>query len=698
MKATFLSLGVLAGACLSGACLPSNSGNDVGSETHFLRGCTADAECGPVLSCLCGLCTRACDDDPCGELSVCMHRGATAAELQCDGAAIPDSMCLVGCGDGVGCGTDEACVDGACVNGSRVFDEDGCVEGAVKACLVEGRPEALICNASGTAFAFGTCRGPDFAPSPCRNERCSACFAGDHKCDGNQVMRCLDDESGWAPDPDADLGALGCEFVAVDLDNAFVPGGEGFFDAAGADWGLLIANPRGAHRDAFVTIQRRDADGVAEVTEDAHGAPVDLGPIAPGERRVVPMPRADVDGTTVGPLAFRITASTPIALEQMNPLAATGMFSTDGSLLYPTSQLGREYYAMTREQTFAELRGFVTVVAIGPGTTHVEVRVSTPTQAGTAYPGREDEVALPALAAGETRAFDLDALDVLNLETNGQGSTDLTGTHIVADQPVAVFGGSEAANAPNTARCVDIDPLSQKGVCAFDHATVCGRTLDCVNAGFNTCCADHLEEQLPPLEAWGADYVVAKTSPRGLEKDVFRILTARDDTHVSVIPPPPGVVGLVLNAGEHVEIESATGLEIHADNDKPILVGQFMAAADAPTPNVGGIAEVGDAGVGDPAFLIATPEARHRKDFVVVTPDGFDQDFVQGIAPIGATIVLDGTVITTGLLPGSGTFGVFRARVAAGLHQVRMDQPGQVILYGFSQFVSYAMSGGMSLR
>ncbi len=77
---------LLAGA----SCGESRAGGD--SETHFLRRC-AD-ECGDGLSCICGICTQACDDDlACSSLAP----GAACLESPGDSCAEARPICEMAC-------------------------------------------------------------------------------------------------------------------------------------------------------------------------------------------------------------------------------------------------------------------------------------------------------------------------------------------------------------------------------------------------------------------------------------------------------------------------------------------------------------------------------------------------------------------------------------------------------------------------
>ena len=538
------------------------------------------------------------------------------------------------------------------------------------------------------------------------------CEPGATKCDGESVvLECSPDGQSWEEhalcNPVAtgkvcaggscvplcalaagELTYLGCEFWPVDLDNAFVPGGRnGFYDAAGEQFAVVVSNPSHFYPAAISVL---DSDGPVP------GLPG--GALSPGELRVYNLPRRDADGTILAPLAYRFVSSIPIAAYQFNPLENVDVFSNDASLLLPTETAGTEYWVMTREQTFGELRSFLTVVAVEEGTTQVTVDVTAKTLAG----GQS----LPALAAGGSLGVEMNQFDVLNIETDEVGG-DLTGSHILATKRVVVFGGSEAANAPNTNHCL-VEPGKMTGVCEWDMAQICGSNEDCTVAGLNTCCADHLEQQLVPVSAWGTVHPIAKTWPRNLEADVYRVLASADGTNVSTVPSQ-GVIP-PLNAGEWVDFESAGAFAILSD--KPILVGQFIASEQAPAPNVNGVPQPGDAGIGDPAFLLVVPAGQFMTDYVFLAPDKYEYDYVTIIAPASASVwfdcpeVLPEEVETLCDPLAAASFEIFegtdwkhaRLEVQDGGHRVHADAPVGVYVYGYDQYVSYGYPAGMKVQ
>ena len=599
-----------------------------------------------------------------------------------------------------------------------------CIPGDVQACVVEGGKEALICNASGTAFLKGLCKGEDGQDSQCIDGDCTACFPGVKVCKGdNYVMKCMADGSGFEEyqNCEEDTGGdvctggecqklcdinvkfnsyIGCDYWGVDLDNAFVPGGRsGYYDAQNAQYAIAVSNPPESPRDAVVEIWRKEGGEVQKVPYDVNGDPLTVEPLKPGELRVYKLPPRNVNGTVQASLAYQVKSSVPIIAYQFNPLTNEEVFSNDASLLLPATLLGRDYVVMTREQTFDSLRCYLTVVAVMPGETQVSIDFTGPTMAGYIYPGQDSEAEIKHFEPGETGYFKLQQYDVLNIETDRPGA-DLTGSVVRSDNRIAVFGGSEASNAPNTARCVDIDPVTKKGVCEYDNSKKCSDLMDCVGAGFNTCCADHIEQQLFPVKVWGTSYVASKTWDRGMESDIWRVMAAKDNTQILLVPPQQGINVPILNKGEYFEFESRKHFEIISTNpEKPILVGQYLAAQDAPEPNVGGMAQAGDAGIGDPAFMLAIPVEQYRTDFVILVPEEYELNYINVVAPTGATVEVDGETVDPSEfeLVGSGTYSVYRTMVQPGTHAITSSEPSGVIVYGYDQYVSYAYTGGLDL-
>jgi hypothetical protein len=224
----------------------------------------------------------------------------------------------------------------------------------------------------------------------------------------------------------------------------------------------------------------------------------------------------------------------------------------------------------------------------------------------------------------------------------------------------------------------------------------CRDNYDCNDARLNTCCADHLEEQLFPVSTWGTHYVASKSFDRGLEEDYWRIMAAEDDTKIETIPPQTVIP--TLNAGEWFEFGSRDHFEIISD--KPILVGQFLASEQAPNPNERDFFEEGDAGTGDPSFILAVPTRQFRSDYVFLAPNKYAFDYVSVIAPAAAEVFFDQLPIPVAWEPvGDGaTWKAARFAIGDGVHFIESDLPVSVIVYGYDQYVSYGYPGGLNLE
>ena len=615
-----------------------------------------------------------------------------------------------------------------------------CAPGTVKACVSE--TVASMCNSEGSDWADTTCTNQLGEVTPCFlgaggvGNRCADCQPGSTRCnpDDATIVQTCDQAGTWQTEKtcNAEIGQecfqgtcqkacditikaksyIGCAFWAVDLDNAFVPGGaRGYYDAANAQYAIVVSNPSDKLSSK---VEIHASDGL--VLYDAVGDLLDTSALQPGELRVYNLQPHNINGTGLSALAYKITSSTPITVYQFNPLENVNVFSNDASLLLPDELLGKYYIAMSREQSFSVLRGFVTVVAAAAGSTNVTFTFSATTtktlEGCAAFNGSDCIEKIKVYKAGESAQFTLNQGDTLNIESDAVGS-DLTGTVILADKRIAVFAGSEAANAPNTNHCdvgaCDGSDLAQGkkcGVCQYDQQTPCGKNEHC--SSFITCCADHLEMQMFPVKTWGSHYVAVKLMPRGKESDYWRIMAAEDATKVTTLPPIKDAKGKsvyvpVLNKGEWYEIETTESFEIiakHVDGSPaPVLVGHFMSSQDAPDPNSVG-PQPNDAGTGDPAFLLAIPVEQWREEFVFLTPNKYAKNFISIAAPLAAAdVTIDGAAVPPDQFAKiSKDYKMAQLAVDPGVHRVKSSLAVAVDVYGFDQYVSYGYPAGLDLK
>ena len=463
--------------------------------------------------------------------------------------------------------------------------------------------------------------------------------------DGRCVEACAYAEAADEP--------LGCAYYAADL------------NAENAAWTLIVANPD-QERAAGITI--RNTAGIQTQAD-----------VAAGDQQILALQQANVGGTVLGPLAVELESDLPVSVLQVNPMTTTDLFSADVSQLLPRQRLGLRHRVLSAAQSAAELRGFVTVLATAEGVTRVEVTSTAKTLAGENQ-GTAQQSEIPAMERGERRDFSLSRLELLHLVTAGLGE-DLSGTLVVADKPVAVFSGSEAANVPRTDVCD-----AERGVCAYDGATACSSNAGCFQ--FRTCCADRLEEQVPHVTLWGNDFLATAIRPGSELKDVWRFVASEDGTTVRTSPPQAAAT--VLDAGDWLELESSADFRVHTDG-KPLLVARYL-----PGPQVPGSSTQQDPEPGDPSMTYLAPTTRFRAEHVFAVPPLFATNRLHLIAPAGAAVSLDGAVVAPELFDpiASSGFGVAIVEVDHGYHQVRASRAVGVEAYGLDAYASYAFSTG----
>ena len=595
---------------------------------------------------------------------------------------------------------------------------------------------ANICAADGRHWVQSSCADGE----TCANVKCGThtftdacvpiiCAPGNHRCNPDDNVRIeLCDERGIAwcctgscavPQIDGvcfdgqcvavcaagEKSYLGCDYFAVDLDNAYVPCGTDdngnliHCDAAGSQFAVVLSNPD-TGREAVYQVSNGPPPELS-LAEQCQPPPhvVAAGVLPPKGLAIVELPRRDVNGTVKAQLAYRIASNAPITAYQFNPLENVDVFSNDASLLLPTNTAGTQYYVMTREQTFDDLKGYLTVVGIDNEVANVSVFPTARTLSG---PG------IPALDPGDLFHTTLHRFEVLNIETNRIGD-DLTGSLVLSDIPVVVFGGSEAANTPNTSRC-NLDSFK----CEWDGETdceckaadgpACNPHAKC--SSFITCCADHLEQQMFPLSTWGTEYLAIRSMPRGTaehpgqEKDAWRIMAGYDNTQVSLAPAFATIP--TLSAGEWFEVE--TDEDFLIVSNEPILVGQFLAAEQAPNPGV----QDGDAGIGDPAFILVAPTRQFRDSYVFLAPNKYAEDYVSIGAPLGTVPELDGVPLNQ-LDPNQvrlqtneiiGTpWRAYRLHITDGFHILTCTGTTcSIMVHGYDSYVSYGYPGGLNLE
>ncbi|MDD5307284.1 MAG: MopE-related protein [Deltaproteobacteria bacterium] len=361
--------------------------------------------------------------------------------------------------------------------------------------------------------------------------------------------------------------------------------------------------------------------------------------------------RASISGTVkVADGAYHLVSDRPVTVYQFNPLefciGALCTYTNDASLLLPVNTWGTRYMVASRNtwvfQT-ANLPGFYSVVAKEDGTT---VTI-TPSATGMAIrPG--------AGLTSNSGNVTLDSGDVLQVLSGTSAANDLTGTLLVSDKPIQVFGGH-----------------------------------DCTYVPANVAACDHLEESMFPIPTLAKEYIVSPPSlPTMTQPKAFfvRIIAAEGGTTLQYDPPNASWPTGIANAGQYVEIDSSVDFKIKADNR--ILVSQYMKGM-----NAGG-------GSGDPAMALAVATEQFRTSYLFHSPVNYTSNYVNIIAPTGSNVTLDGTAVTSFSPVGSTGFGISRVLFpngGNGNHKVQADAKVGITVYGYGRYTSYWYPGGLNL-
>jgi hypothetical protein len=492
--------------------------------------------------------------------------------------------------------------------------------------------------------------------------------------------------------------AVGCEFYAADLDNW---DNEGIGDDHNSDtrpYAITVGNPQ-LDNDAYVEIFH-GSDPLTPIasftvaadsthTEELSGtSDSDI----PCSDCPILAESIDYDTNLLPAAGFRITSDVPVVAYQWNPYNAGGAHTTDASLLLPSIHLDGDYIAAAwggvGDPVYIpgqDVRSRVTIVATEDETC-VQYKPTTITA-----PSFSDSIPMVD-AGGISDCVMMDQYDVLQLSPQdfplddlGDPHEDLTGTIIVADKDIAVFGGHETAAIP------------------ADWA----------------CCLDHLEEQILPYKNWGTTTVMASLDARytedGEQNEVdpvyWMIVAGADEMEVHFQPDAPigssvsfetaGEIALfpVPAAADYL----AKGTFMADDEPAPFLAVQFMTGAES----------VDSFFPGDPLMAVVPSVQQFVPRYAFVTDEGYWYDYIIVTRLAGTTVSLE---CMGGEIPdsyfeqvGSTDWEVARVYIdgadnsigedgcGPGGHLLTADLGVGVTVVGYAEKVSYGFPGGVCL-
>jgi hypothetical protein len=544
---------------------------------------------------------------------------------------------------------------------------------------------AAACESSSDVTS-STTQGPDGGDGGlttlglCLGDRC-VCVPQAGSCSGGKAKACRPDGSGYLefdcdpvqgmtchPDgcrgvcapPELGPSYIGCEYYpTVTLNPVW----------SGFDFAVAVANASAT--DAHVNVARGSravatatiAAGGIEIVKlpwvaELKGGDVDAcqNPPPPGGTRLV------AEG------AYRLRSDVPVTVYQFSPLtyeidpapadcpvgtrcpggleAACKSFSNDATLLLPTNALTGAYTALSWPSTTSRA-AFIAVTATEADT---EVQV---VGRGAFVPG----AGIDAAGRGKVKLARGDVLELVATSDAPRRTygSDPSGTEVRANHPVQVIGGHSCANIPT----------APTGYC------------------------DHLEQSMFPDEVLGSDYLVTFPSAvASVSPHVVRIAAVSPETTVTFDPELYPATKLGPD-DPPLELDNVTA-DVRIRGDKPILVAQYMQGSTSVA-----------SGSGDPSMSLAVPTAQFRRTYIFVASSTYDSNFVNVIAPPGASVFLDGEALSSSEFVGVGNSGLTVARRELrpiDVHLMTSASSFGIVVYGYGKDTSYMYPGGLDLK
>ncbi len=331
---------------------------------------------------------------------------------------------------------------------------------------------------------------------------------------------------------------------------------------------------------------------------------------------------------------------------------------------YPTPMLGTNYCILARSGlTPYDDPSYHSQFAIVGTVANTTVRITPSATANLAgHPGTATYTNV--LNQGDT--YEINSSDAFS---------DVTGTVITSDKPIAVFAGVNQAYVPDQ----------------------------------NTQALNPLVQEQLPVEQWGTN-VVAMSFAGRTNGDTYRVLAAYSNTEVTVTGTvitnvdessgPPWTVKsvyetLTIGLTNSVPFDVIVDGPVQFQSTKPIQVAQFANGTYFDfLPN----------NEGDPCEILLPPVGHYLTSYVFFTLDDtnqdFDESYLNTIVPKSATNAtsIDGLLISATNFVAIGISGYYGAQIAvtnSGVHTVTSSQPAGVEVYGWGHADAYGYLGGI---
>lgn len=290
------------------------------------------------------------------------------------------------------------------------------------------------------------------------------------------------------------------------------------------------------------------------------------------------------------PISFKTTdfktEKKAILLESTNPVSVFSLnhdgYSSDSTLILPVERLGTKYIIGSTDPYSSRDKAHRSQVAVAAlhDNTGVTIQLKMKSNTSLYYQNKQ-------YFSGEKMTINLDMFGSFQLSHQ----TDLTGTLVDANRPVAVFAGN---------RC---NKLQQFGYCS------------------------HLIEQLPPTKDLDSKFIV----PPSLETS---------GTRVRIVSPRKTRVSFYLNTGKREKVmQPGTSHDAEFHGDHSVYIH-----ADGPIMVLGFAVRMGRGGEGDPYMSIVPGLNQYLSQYYILVPTGYTKNFLSVILKAAARskLLIDG--------------------------------------------------------
>jgi hypothetical protein len=335
--------------------------------------------------------------------------------------------------------------------------------------------------------------------------------------------------------------------------------------------------------------------------------------------------------------------------------------TSDATLLLPQDVLGKEYIVMSYNSD-------------GRYSGYQESDQSTASQ--FAIIASEDNTQVQIIPSEPTKYHDLDEQNIIldagesylvqaKITFNNR-NTDLSGTYISSDKPVAVF-------------------VSQL------------RSLQPINFAYSGSSGDYLLEQMLPINTWGSNSLLVPF-PKSVDEDsggsdLYRIAVASNNTTITLNGGAP----INLNRGEYIERELKVPVSVQSDGKiLSILYKKTSKSTDQSSNS------------SDPLAMLMPPVEQYMDNYKVIniqaqegSNDIYEMQYLTVIIPDDAinSLMIDGQVPIANFDPIPGTEYYYSHIVSSdGTHTLTADRAFGLCVVGYGVANSYGYIGGLAMN